>query len=59
VPLEISGCYVKFNFPNELQVSAELTGFTGAEQMLSATGTPDISPVDSDLTSETNRYVIL
>jgi len=59
VPFDLDGCYVKFNFPDELLVSTSLTTFTGAGQMLDPTGGSNISPVASDLTSATGKYVIL
>jgi hypothetical protein len=72
VPLEISpdgGCYVKFNFPDELLVRAsELTAYAGGYLMVAASdstvngaGTTPITDdvVDSDLTSTSGKYVII
>ena len=58
VPFEITGCYVKFNFPKELQVDSSLTVFTGGTMMLDENGGSDLTPVDSDLTSA-SKWVIL
>lgn len=72
VPLEIDpdgGCYVKFNFPDELLVKeAELTAYAGGYLMVAKTdtvvngaGTDEITSevVDSDLTSASGKYVIV
>ena len=58
VPLEITGCFVKYIFPKELQVNSELTTFTGAALMAGATGTGKITPTKLEL-SAAEKYVIL
>ena len=70
VPLEVDdpdnaatnpqGCFVKYNFPRELQVSAGKPGsFTGQNLMVTSSGGTTLTPVDSDLTSATGKFVTL
>jgi hypothetical protein len=72
VPLPISpdgGCYIKFNFPDEMLVrEAELTTYAGGYLMVgptdttvNAAGTEDITNqvVHSDLTSASGKFVIV
>jgi hypothetical protein len=64
IPLEIGagGCYIKYTFPKELQISTGKPGtFTGAANnlMLTSSGGTNLIPVDSDLTSPTGKYVTI
>ena len=64
IPLEIggNGCYIKYNFPKELQISTGKPGtFTGqaGNLMLTSSGGTNLIPVDSELTSATGKFVTI
>lgn len=64
IPFEIDagGCFIKYNFPKELQISAGKPGtFTGlaGNVMLTSSGGTNLIPVDSDLTSPTGKFVTI
>lgn len=59
VKFEITGCYVKYNFPRELQVrEADLTTFTAAALLVGSDGATNVSPVAKDLTTPGKQWVL-
>jgi hypothetical protein len=59
VPFEYDGCYVKYEFPREIEaVSADLRTYTGDGLMLSSSGGTSRTPEYTDLVSDP-KYLIM
>ena len=59
MPFEYDGCYIKYIFPKEIQVSSSvLRTYTGKSLLVSSSGGSSRTPEEEDFESE-EKYVII